>query len=50
VLSPEEFRAELTEALMAADQTLTAAQILHVRSRVLALASDHGWVEPDVSA
>jgi CspA family cold shock protein len=47
VLSPEELRAELTEALLAADQTLTAAQILHIRTRLVGLASDHGWVEPE---
>ncbi|MGP3970216.1 cold shock domain-containing protein [Streptomyces sp. 6N223] len=49
VLTPEELRAELTETLLAADHTLTAGQILHVRSRLVSLASDHGWVEPDDS-
>ncbi|WP_256107583.1 cold shock domain-containing protein [Streptomyces sp. ODS05-4] len=45
VLTGEEFRAELTEALLDADGTLTASQIKRVRARVAELAADHGWVE-----
>ncbi|AOT57412.1 MULTISPECIES: cold shock domain-containing protein [Streptomyces] len=45
VLTTAEFRAELTEALIEADGTLTAAQLKRVRTRVLELARDHGWVE-----
>ncbi|MFV2119044.1 cold-shock protein [Streptomyces sp. Act-28] len=45
VLTAAEFRAELTETLIEADGTLTAAQLKRVRSRVLELARGHGWVE-----
>ncbi|MCK8681102.1 MULTISPECIES: cold shock domain-containing protein [Streptomyces] len=45
VLTAEEFRAELTEALLDADGTLTAAQVKRVRARLVELAADHGWVE-----
>ncbi|CAL9280194.1 MULTISPECIES: cold shock domain-containing protein [unclassified Streptomyces] len=45
VLTTAEFRTELTEALIEADGTLTAAQLKRVRARVLELARDHGWVE-----
>ncbi|MCP9946973.1 cold shock domain-containing protein [Streptomyces somaliensis] len=45
VLTAAEFRADLTEALIEADGTLTAAQLKRVRARVLELARDHGWVE-----
>ncbi|CAL9337989.1 cold shock domain-containing protein [Streptomyces thermolilacinus] len=45
VLTTAEFRTELTEALIEADGTLTAAQLKRVRTRVLELARDHGWVE-----
>ncbi|WP_435372395.1 cold-shock protein [Streptomyces ficellus] len=45
VLSTAEFRAELTEALIDADATLTTAQLKRVRTRVTDLARTHGWVE-----
>ncbi|OEJ97537.1 cold-shock protein [Streptomyces thermolilacinus] len=45
VLTTAEFRTELTEALIEADGTLTAVQLKRVRTRVLELARDHGWVE-----
>lgn len=44
VLSGAGFRAELTEALIAADPTLTTGQLETVRRRVLELARAHGWV------
>ncbi|URM92383.1 cold shock domain-containing protein [Streptomyces sp. MRC013] len=45
VLTAAEFRTGLTEALIEADGTLTAAQLKRVRARVLEFARDHGWVE-----
>lgn len=45
LLSASEFRTELTEALLAAAPTLTAAQITQVRGRVLELAQNHKWIE-----
>ncbi|MFC8916988.1 cold shock domain-containing protein [Streptomyces sp. NPDC057116] len=45
VLSTAEFQAELTEALIEADGTLTTAQLKRVRMRVAELARAHGWVE-----
>lgn len=45
VLSTAEFQAELTEALIDADGTLTTAQLKRVRARVAELARSHGWVE-----
>ncbi|RST19235.1 cold shock domain-containing protein [Streptomyces sp. WAC05374] len=45
VLSTAEFQAELTEALIEADGTLTTAQLKRVRTRVAELARAHGWVE-----
>lgn len=45
VLSADEFRQELTEALIEAVPSLTAAQIMQVRKRLLDLALAHSWVE-----
>jgi CspA family cold shock protein len=45
VLSPVEFQHELTEALIESVPSLTAAQISHVRKRILQLAQSHSWVE-----
>lgn len=45
VLSEEDFTAELTEALLSANGTLSATQILDVRSAMLRLALDHKWIE-----
>ncbi|MCH0543299.1 cold shock domain-containing protein [Streptomyces sp. MUM 203J] len=45
VLTTAEFQAELTEALIEADGTLTAAQLKRVRTRVTELARHHGWLE-----
>lgn len=44
VLTRAELTAELTEALLAAEPSLTGAQILKVRSALLELASSHEWV------
>lgn len=44
VLSPREFRLELTEALLDGVPSLTAAQILQVRQGVERLARGHGWL------
>ncbi|WP_341770856.1 cold shock domain-containing protein [Actinocrispum wychmicini] len=45
VLSPRELMQELTEALLEAAPTLTAAQIVQVRQRIAKLAHAHGWLE-----
>ncbi|MDI5965481.1 cold shock domain-containing protein [Streptomyces sp. SL13] len=45
VLSAAELSAELTEVLLAADETLTARQIKQVRSCFLALARSHSWTD-----
>jgi hypothetical protein len=45
VLSGGELEHELTEVLLLADPTLTGAQILDIRKRVVALARSHGWVD-----
>jgi cold shock protein len=45
VLSPRELMTELTEALLEAAPTLTAAQIVQVRQRIAKLAHAHGWLE-----
>lgn len=46
VLSPAEFRRELTEVLLDGVPTLTGGQIVQVRQRMEKLARAHGWVEP----
>ena len=45
VLSEAEFTAELTDTLLSANGTLTATQILDIRSAMLRLAHDHKWIE-----
>ncbi|WP_235581550.1 cold-shock protein [Rhodococcus sp. Leaf278] len=45
VLSEGVFTAELTEALLTANGTLSATQILDIRSAILRLAHDHKWIE-----
>ncbi|NKZ08781.1 cold-shock protein [Actinomadura latina] len=45
VLSAREFERELTEALLHAVPSLSGAQILDVRERVVVLAQSHGWVD-----
>lgn len=45
VLSAAEFRGELTEALLDAVPTLTAAQLVQVRKRVVQLAQSHSWID-----
>jgi cold shock protein len=45
LLSPAEFRQELTEALLEVSPTLTGEQILQIRQRLLELARAHSWVE-----
>lgn len=44
-LSAAEFRTELTEALLTAAPSLTAAQITQVRARLVELAQSHDWVD-----
>ncbi len=45
VLSHAEFRNELTEALLDAAPSLTAAQLVQVRKRVMELVQAHNWTE-----
>ncbi|MEU7281180.1 cold shock domain-containing protein [Streptomyces sp. NPDC045431] len=45
VLTTAEFQAELTEALIDADGTLTAAQLKRVRASVTDLARSYGWLD-----
>lgn len=45
VLSVAELQSELTEALVGADGSLTADQIKRVRTRVIGMAREHGWIE-----
>ncbi|AKT51101.1 cold-shock protein [Arsenicicoccus sp. oral taxon 190] len=45
VLSPREFEATVTELLLRAEPTLTAAQVLHLRGRLGTMARGFGWVE-----
>lgn len=45
VLSLAELESELIEALLEAAPTLTGAQLVAVRQRVVDLAHKHGWVE-----
>jgi cold shock protein len=45
VLSYADFSLELTEGLLDAAPTLTAAQIVQVRRRVMELVRSHNWVE-----
>lgn len=45
VLSPDEFRRELTELLLDNVPALTGQQILEVRTTVLESARKHGWID-----
>lgn len=45
VLSAAEFRNVLTESFIQAVPDLTAAQIVRLRDRVIALADGYGWIE-----
>ena len=45
VLSAEELKQELTEALLCAEPTLTGQQILDARRRMLSIAKSHGWID-----
>ena len=45
LLSVEDLRHEVTEALLGVMPSLTGDQILHVRSKVIALAATHNWLE-----
>ncbi|WP_256991027.1 cold-shock protein [Rhodococcus sp. 06-235-1A] len=45
VLSEADFTAELTDALLTANGSLTATQILDIRSAMLRVAHDHKWIE-----
>lgn len=45
VLSTREFSQEMTEALLHAVPTISAAQLLQVRDSVVKLAHTHGWVD-----
>ncbi|HST80253.1 MAG TPA: cold shock domain-containing protein [Kineosporiaceae bacterium] len=44
-LPVEDLRHELTEALLGVLPALTGDQILHARSKVIALAATHHWLE-----
>lgn len=45
VLAPREFTAEVTETLLEHVPSLTGAQVLQVRQRIVELARSHGWIE-----
>jgi len=45
VLAPDELMTELTEVLLQHVPSLTGAQIVQVRQRVVDLARSHGWAE-----
>ncbi|MEU9519592.1 cold shock domain-containing protein [Streptomyces sp. NPDC048224] len=45
VLSPEEYRREVTELLLTASPQLTAEQILTIRGALVKSGEGHGWVE-----
>jgi CspA family cold shock protein len=45
ILSPAEFTHEVTELLLGAEPSLTAAQIVQVRSAFVQFARKSGWVE-----
>ncbi|MFC6020745.1 cold-shock protein [Plantactinospora solaniradicis] len=45
VLAPREFTTEVTETLLQHVPSLTGAQILQVRQRIVDLARSHGWIE-----
>jgi len=43
-LNAEDYRHELTDALIDGVPSLTAAQIVQIRQRLVTIALDHGWV------
>lgn len=45
VLSEVEYSRLVTEALLGADSTLTAGQIVQIRRRIVAIADENGWLE-----
>ncbi|AIJ12261.2 DNA-binding protein [Streptomyces lividans] len=45
VLSPEEYRRDVTELLLTASPQLTAEQILTIRGALVKFSEGHGWVE-----
>jgi cold shock protein len=45
VLSADEYRREVTEALLQACPSLTGEQMLLIRNGLLRQASGHGWIE-----
>jgi CspA family cold shock protein len=45
VLSAEELKQELTEALLRAEPPLTGQQILDARQKMLSIAKSHGWTD-----
>jgi hypothetical protein len=45
VLSPDEFRQELTELLLSNVPALTGQQIVEVRTTVLEAARKRGWID-----
>lgn len=45
ILSPAEFTHEVTELLIGAEPTLTAGQIVQVRTALVQFARKSGWVE-----
>nr|QBF51771.1 cold-shock domain-containing protein [Streptomyces caniferus] len=45
ILTAAEFRGELTEALLDAAPTLTAAQLVQVRKRIMELVRSHHWID-----
>ncbi|OZM71873.1 DNA-binding protein [Amycolatopsis antarctica] len=44
VLDTDEYQHELTEVLLDGVPSLTAAQIVQIRQRLVIVARDHGWV------
>jgi cold shock protein len=45
-VSPRQYAAEITDALIAVCPDMTAAQIVEIRDRLGGLARKRGWVEP----
>ncbi|MDI5977393.1 cold-shock protein [Amycolatopsis magusensis] len=45
LLSQNEFRQELTEAMLESAPTLTGSQIVLLRRKIVQLAQSHNWVE-----
>jgi hypothetical protein len=45
VLAPREFTTEVTEILLRHVPSVTAAQIVQIRERLVDHARSHGWIE-----